>query len=158
MHSRLSRSLKDGGHPIPQSPMVPMPDKSATLAFVQRYLNVFLRYAGVGIVGTMIHFLILVLLLDFTTPVVASTAGAIAGCITNYHLAKTYVFTARLNRQLDFPKFVTVAVGGVMLNASAMFALTPFLPVLACQALATGLVLATGFLLNSAWSFCAYTR
>ena len=156
MHGLISDLLTVDAHAVPKSPVIPMPVESTTLALVQRYLNVFMRYAGVGIIGTMVHFLILLLLVDFTTPVLASTVGAIAGCITNFRLARSYVFTARANQLLVFPKFATVAIAGIGLNAAIMLMFTPFLPVIVCQLAATGIVFMTGFLLNNCWSVCEY--
>lgn len=156
MHGLISDLLTVDAHAVPQSPVIPMPVKSTTRALVQRYLCVIMRYAGVGIIGTVVHFLILLLLVDFTTPVVASTVGAIAGCITNFQLVRNYVFTARAKQLLVFPKFATVAIGGIGLNAAIMLALNPLLPVIVCQVAAIGIVFVTGFLLNNCWSFGEY--
>ena len=116
----------------------------------------FMRYAGVGIIGTMVHFLILALLVEFMTAVAASTTGAIAGCVTNFRLAKAFVFTTRPADTVAFPRFATVAIGGIALNAAMMATLTPLLPVYVSQVAASAIVLMSGFLLNSAWTFSEY--
>jgi len=41
---------------VPESPVVLVPVRRNTPPLVQRYLNVFLRYAGTGIIGTTAHF------------------------------------------------------------------------------------------------------
>lgn len=146
------------GHPGPQSPVIPIPVKSTLSSLARNILITFMRYAGIGVIGTLVHFLILVWLLDFTTPVIASTVGAIAGGITNFQLVRAYVFAIRPDRPFAFPKFATVAIGGIALNAAIMAALSPLFPVLVSQAVATGTVLVAGFSLNRVWSFGEYSR
>ena len=142
-----------GGHPVPQSPMVPIPVNGSTPSLARHHSVVFAQYAGIGAIGTLVHFLILVWLVDFTTPVIASTVGAIAGGITNFQLLRIFVFAARPGQIFAFPKFLTVAIGGIAMNAAIMAMLIPLLPLLVCQAASTGTVLVAGFLLNSTWSF-----
>jgi len=146
------------GFPVPKSPVVPVPVESLIPSLAQRYRTTFLRYAGIGIIGTMVHFLTLFLLVGLTTPVVASSLGAIAGCITNFRLSRLYVFTVHPGQSLVFPKFATVATGSIALNAAIMSILTPFLPLIVCQSISTGSVLVTGFFLNSIWSFGEFRR
>jgi len=137
----------------PESPVVLVPVRRNSPPLVQRYLNVFLRYAGIGIIGTTTHVLVLFLMVGFTTPVVASTLGAITGCVTNFRLSRSYVFADHPGQVLVFPKFATVAIGGIVINAIVMFTLTPIFPLIVSQIISTGIVLVTGFLLNSTWSF-----
>lgn len=119
----------------------------------QRYLNVFMRYTGIGIIGTVMHFLLLYLLIGPMGAVAASTMGAIAGCVVNFLLARTYVFSERQAQIFAFPKFATVAIGGIALNASMMSSLTLISPVFISQMVSTGTVFLFGFLLNNFWSF-----
>ena len=86
----------------PQSPMIPAPDRSGLYAFAQRYLNVLMRYAGVGIVGTSAHYLLLLGLSGLMNPVTASTIGAIVGMVLNFRLARRYVFADRSKKSLAF--------------------------------------------------------
>ena len=101
---------------VAESPVVSVPVRRKNPPLVQRYLNVFLRYAGIGIIGTTAHFAVLFLMVGLTTPVVASTLGAITGCVTNFRLSRSYVFTAhpvlsfghqsdRLNRNSSRTRF-----------------------------------------------------
>jgi len=138
---------------VPESPVVLVPVRRNTPPLVQRYLNVFLRYAGIGIIGTTAHFVVLFLMVGLTIPVVASTLGAITGCVTNFRLSRFYVFAAQPGQLFIFPKFATIAIGGIAINATVIFTLTPLFPLIISQIISSGIVLVTGFLLNSAWSF-----
>jgi putative flippase GtrA len=153
MPGSISKLPTVGGRPASESPVVPIPVKSPKPSLAHEYLMVFVRYAGIGVIGTLVHFLILVWLVNYMTPVAASTVGAVGGAVTNFLLARIYVFTTRPGRLLVFRKFMTVAVISIALNAAIMFMLTPVLPLLVCQVVSSGTVLVAGFLLNSVWSF-----
>ena len=56
-----------------------------------------IAYAGVGLVGTGTHFMVLFAAVDFVGPVIASSLGAIVGGIINYYLARDFVFLSQVN-------------------------------------------------------------
>jgi putative flippase GtrA len=122
----------------------------------QGYLPQLARYAGVGTIGTIIHFTVLSLLSNSIDPVVASTVGAIAGCLVNYRLSRSFVFETRRNTQSTFAKFIIVTIASIGLNAAAMTAFLPHWPILISQLLATGLVLLSGHAMNNLWTFREY--
>jgi len=122
-----------------------------------RSLPTFLRYAGVGAVGTGAHYAVLIALVQFADvrAVIASTAGAIVGAIVNYALNYRYTFASRRSHAAALPLFLAVAGAGVLLNAlvlAAMLALTPA-HYLVCQLVATCAVLVAGFAANRKWTF-----
>ncbi len=117
----------------------------------------FLRYAGAGALGTAFHYLILIVLvhLAHAGAVAASTVGAVVGAVVNYALNYRYTFASGKKHGNALPRFVLVAVAGIALNAmivAAVLAATG-LHYLVAQVVATGAVLATGYLCNRAWTF-----
>jgi putative flippase GtrA len=117
----------------------------------------FLRYAAAGAAGTMLHYGVLIGLVQWAGvgAVPASTAGAIAGALTNYQLNHRFTFASERAHRAALPRFALVAVGGIALNAltiAGMLALvTPHY--LLAQIVATGVVLVGGYLVNRAWTF-----
>ena len=126
--------------PIP-SPMVPQ----------------FLRYTGAGAIGTVFHYAVLIGLVQLAhlDAVIASTAGALAGALVNYAINHRYTFTSERAHGHALPRFALVAAAGIALNALVMTAvLTLAGPhYLVAQVVATGTVLAAGYLANRAWTF-----
>jgi putative flippase GtrA len=116
-------------------------------------LKSLLLYGGAGAVGTAAHFMILFAALQWMAPVLASTLGAIAGCIINYFLARQFVFASTGSCRRSFPRFVTVALIGIALNAIVINTFVDILPIALNQAVASGLVLLLGYSLNRIWTF-----
>ena len=75
-------------------------------------------YGLAGVTGTSVHFAVLFAAVGFTAPVVASTLGAVAGCIVNYFLVRRFVFMSAAPGHFAFPRFVTVAAIGLTVNAA----------------------------------------
>jgi len=117
----------------------------------------FIRYAGVGAVGTVAHYVMLVLLVgEFGTPVVpASTTGFVLGAFVNYALNHRLTFASERAHRVALPRFFAVAGVGLLLNAVVMTGMLAVLPLhyLVAQVVATGVVLMTGFLVNRRWTF-----
>jgi putative flippase GtrA len=97
--------------------------------------------------------MILFAALQWMAPVLASTLGAIAGCIINYFLARQFVFASTGSCRRSFPRFVTVALIGIALNAIVINTFVDILPIALNQAVASGLVLLLGYSLNRIWTF-----
>ena len=72
----------------------------------------FVRYAGAGAVGTLCHYLVLVLLAEVfrVTPPAASVAGALMGAGVNYLLNYHFTFASKLVHRITLPRFLAVAV------------------------------------------------
>ena len=86
-------------------------------------------------------------------PVLASTLGAIVGCIVNYNLARQFVFSSTLAIGYSFSRFVAVAIFGIAVNALVIMTFVEVLLLALNQALATGTVLLLGYTLNKRWTF-----
>lgn len=112
-----------------------------------------LRYSGAGLIGTAIHFTILFASLNYVGPVLASSLGAIAGCVVNYSLARDFVFCSSTSFTNSFPPFATVALLGIGVNALIINMLADLFHILLCQVVASGAVLSFGFVANKRWTF-----
>jgi putative flippase GtrA len=117
----------------------------------------FLRYAGAGAVGTLVHYATLVGLVQLAgaSPVPASTAGAIAGACVNYGMNHRFTFASRKSHLHALPRFFLIAVAGVCLNAVVLAVLLAQSGIhyLLAQAITTAMVLAGGYFANRAWTF-----
>jgi putative flippase GtrA len=117
----------------------------------------FITFAGMGLVGTMAHYLTLLALVEWVglTPVTGSAIGFVAGALVNYSLNYHFTFRSTDLHRVTLPKFVTVAIAGFFLNSFFMMAGTRWTPMhyLVIQVLATGAVLLWGFAANSLWTF-----
>lgn len=115
-----------------------------------------LRFAVVGAAGTACHYAVLIVAVGSAewSPVAASSFGALIGASINYTLNRRYTFRSTVPNRQALPKFLAVAVLGLIINAAAMLALTAgAVNYLAAQFIATALVLVVGFACNRAWTF-----
>lgn len=117
----------------------------------------FLLFAGVGVIGTAVHYSVLVALVQLARAdaVMSSTLGFVVGACVNYIL--NYIFTFNSSeRHLDaLPKFFTVALLGMVANAAIMAGLVyqagvHYLP---AQIVATVVVLVWNFAGSKIWVF-----
>lgn len=116
----------------------------------------FLRYASAGAVGTLAQYATLVALVQAqgTGAVLASTLGAILGALVNYALNHRFTFASERRHAQALPRFAAVAAMGIALNALIVAVLVHAnVHYLAAQVVATGAVLAGGYLANRAWTF-----
>lgn len=116
-------------------------------------LRPLLLYGATGVIGTAVHFLVLFAALGIAAPVLASTLGAVAGCVVNYFLARHYVFGSTGASYRSFPRFVAVAMIGIMINGTIIQTFINTLPLAVNQLIASSTVLFTGFLMNKWWTF-----
>lgn len=117
----------------------------------------FILFAGVGIVGTAGHYVILVALVEILSfdPVVASGVGFAGGAMINYYLNRSYTFESVVPHLIGLPKFLGVAAVGMLINTAIMAAAITFMQLhyILAQIIATGLVLIWNFLGNKYWTF-----
>jgi len=117
----------------------------------------FTKFAGVGAIGTVAHYVVLVGLVNLagTNPVFASGVGAMVGASVNYVLNYRHTFDSKARHRDAAPKFVIVALVGILINMLVMLVLVAILGVyyLVAQILATGVVLGWNFLGNRFWTF-----
>lgn len=130
---------------------------SGIVVAVTAGLRQFFTFAGVGVIGTMAHYSILLAMVEWggLTSVTGSAIGFVAGALVNYSLNYKYTFRSSASHGVALPKFMTVAVVGFCLNALFMMTGTRWLPLhyLIVQMLATGTILFWGFAANSLWTF-----
>jgi len=117
----------------------------------------FIRYAGFGTIGTGVHYLVLIGLVQLfaTSAVAASTAGFVLGAFVNYGLNHHFTFASERAHRVALPRFLAVACVGLLLNALVISVILAMLPLhyVIAQIVATAAVLATGFLANHRWTF-----
>jgi len=117
----------------------------------------FVRYAAVGAIGTLVHYGVLVVLVQSQAAgaLIASTIGFGAGALVNYLLNYYLTFRSRERHHEALAKFMTVALLGLAVNAAVMALLAGALGLhyLLAQLVATAVVLAAGFLANRWWTF-----
>lgn len=109
-----------------------------------------LKFAAVGALATLVHYAILVALVEFgrASPVTATTIGYCVGILVSYTLNRRYTFGARSAPiARTFLKFVLLYGVGALLNGVIVAILIDAgLWYLLAQIVATGLVLAWNFL------------
>ena len=124
---------------------------------MNQLLTQFIRFTGVGTVGTLAHYGVLILLVQGMglDVVMASTAGFIVGALINYVLNYHYTFASKKLHREAMSKFFTVALIGMLFNGVIMALCSNVLDLhyLLAQILATGLVLLWGFSANRWWTF-----
>jgi len=117
----------------------------------------FLCFSGIGIVGTFVHYSILIGLVNIlaVSAVTASSAGFVAGALTNYLLNYRYTFASKKRHQETITKFFIVALIGLVFNGLIMSLGTHSLQLnyLVSQVIATSLVLLWNFTANHKWTF-----
>ena len=124
---------------------------------IRAKLGQFARYAAAGAIGTLVHYVVLLVLVELAAAgsVLASTLGALAGALVNYTLNYRYTFRSVRPHAESALKYLVVSVAGVLLNAVVIAAATSVLGLhyLVAQVLATAVVLVCAFAINRAWTF-----
>lgn len=127
-------------------------DDTANDAFLAGFRKLIL-YGGAGAIGTATHFAVLFATLGLVGPVAASTMGAVVGCLINYTLSRQFIFVSGVKCARSLPRFISVALLGITINATIIRTLVDVLPIAVNQAIASGTVLLLGFSLNKRWTF-----
>lgn len=117
----------------------------------------FIKYTTAGALATLVHYAIFLLIINATThtpwqaTLIASTIGALVAYILNYH----YTFLSTVNHQTLLPKFLVVAILGVIMQTLIVAILNQHwhLHYLLAQVVATGFGLVLTFLINRFWTF-----
>ena len=114
-------------------------------------------FAGVGAVGTLLHYGILIALVQGmgAGAVFASTVGFVIGALVNYSLNYRYTFASNKRHGETMVKFFSVAAVGMVINGGLVSFGVEFLGVhyLLAQIAATGLVLLWNYGANRLWTF-----
>ncbi len=140
-------------------------------ALVRRNAKVFLKYALVGVTGTVLDVGLFALLI-ITTPlgdsisgrIVAATISFILAVVNNYTWNRRWTFAdKKSNVRQQFSKFFLVSCGGWFLNVAfltlftwvliEMFAFGDVSGSTLAKILASGVVLSYNFVANKIWTF-----
>lgn len=117
----------------------------------------FIKFLGVGGTATAIHYVLLILLVEFSdiAPVIGSTLGYIVSGIVNYTLNYYFTFDSREKHGLAAPKFAVVAGIGLAINGGIVYLLTEVLTVyyVLAQIIATAIVLMWNFFVHKHWTY-----
>ncbi len=120
-------------------------------------LGSFFRFSLIGGVATLIHFAILMTLVETLGlgEVFSSSFGFACSSIFNYLANYSWNFKSRKSHRSAFPKFLAIALTGLALNGVILdFGMDVLgLYYLLAQLLATGVVLFWNFSGNYFWSF-----
>jgi putative flippase GtrA len=116
-----------------------------------------MRYAAVGAVGTAVHYLVLLTLVERygVPPTVATTFGFATGAVVNYFLNCRFTFERTRPHREALPRFLAVAAAGMLVN-SGIVALGVdlfHLPYMIPQVVATGAVVLGTYGANRLWTF-----
>jgi len=124
---------------------------------LENIVRQIIRFAGVGVVGTAGHYLVLIGLVEalHTGPLVGSGTGFAGGAIINYYLNRSYTFDSSVPHIVGLPRFFCIASVGMIINISIVAVAISKLQMhyLIAQIIATMLVLVWGFLGNKFWTF-----
>lgn len=116
-----------------------------------------IKFAGVGAIGTLLHYAVLISLVEINQVgvVYATTAGFIVGAIFNYAMSFKYVFHSEKKHSNTLPKFLSIAVITGFLNSTVMwtFAEIASIHYIGAQIIATGVAFTANYLINSKWTF-----
>lgn len=130
---------------------------SNELEYRTKIANRFVRFTGVGAIGTLAHYLSLVSLVEIVglNAVAATCIGFIVGALINYKLNRRYTFESSVPHRIGLPRFLVIAAIGMVLNTSIMAVGTLLLKVhyLLLQVFATAVVLLWNFFGNHFWTF-----
>ena len=117
----------------------------------------FLCFSGVGAIGTLAHYCVLVAFVEMLAidPVIGSISGFIVGAIVNYILNYHLTFKSNASHSETGPKFFFVALIGFCVNLCVMYALVNMLEMnyILSQIISTGLVLFWNFFVSRMWVF-----
>ena len=117
----------------------------------------FLLFAGLGVIGTLGHYTILIVLVQFwaVDPVFASSFGFVVGAVINYILNYQFTFQSDKRHAEALTKFLIVATIGAGINGTIMYigVENTNINYLIVQIFATCVVLLWNFVLNKLWTF-----
>ena len=135
-----------------------MVKKSLAIFGIPRKLFIqFLRFAGVGAVGTAVQYAVLAALVELAGlhPTLASGIGFVGGAFTNYYLNYHFTFQSERRHLSAAPRFFTAAAAGLGLNTLFMAIGTGFLGLhyLIAQCASTAIVLLWNFSASKLWVF-----
>lgn len=121
--------------------MIALAAQLSTDPRTRRFVGEFLRFVAVGAGATVVHYAILIGLVELAHAALipATTAGFCGGALTSYTLNRRITFTHQPHFGRGLAKFVAIGAVGMGLNAMIVGALAHAgLPYLLAQIGATG--------------------
>lgn len=134
-----------------------IPNPAAPSQRLAHFFRQFVAFFGVGVVAAIIHYSLLIGLVEifFYDPVSATLAGYVVGGIVSYVLNRVYTYEAGRSVFEAGWRFALVAAVGFVLTWLLMAIFTRWMNwhYLAAQIVTTGIVLIWSFLAHKYWSF-----
>jgi putative flippase GtrA len=123
-----------------------------------RIYSKLFSYGIIGLVGTLTHFSILVLLVELfhLEPVISSSIGFIVTVIVSFYLNRRFTFRTKSNQTTTtFIKYSVVSCSGFILNSAIMYSSVHIfsLHYSIAQAIVVVVLPISNFLLNNFWTF-----
>ncbi|WP_445670821.1 GtrA family protein [Paenibacillus sp. FSL M8-0334] len=119
--------------------------------------NQFVKYALVGVIGTIIHTLILIVLTEFffLKPILSTSFGFIASLLLSYYLNSKWTFSSNKMTTVSFVKYFTVSLSGLFLNIAILYIFVDLFNLwyIWAQVVIVVIVPIYNYLLNKLWSF-----
>ena len=116
-----------------------------------------LRFIIVGATATLTSYLILIFLVEIwrMNVIGASVLGYVAGIAVNYKLNYGFTFRSERQHRILIPKFIVVALTGLLLNTGLMFMGVNWFGIhyVLAQLAAVAVVLIWSFSINRLWVF-----
>lgn len=132
----------------------------------QREFRRFIRFALIGVVGTVVDFTLLIVLKELIglPTLLANTLSYSAGILNNFTLNRIWTYPDSRTRKalVQLLQFVLVSITGLLLNNLIVYGLEQPLGnlvgaadygYLIAKAAATGLVMVWNFIVNRFWTF-----
>lgn len=117
----------------------------------------FGRFLSAGVIATAAHYAVLIGLVQIinSDPVIASVFGFGTGALVNYFVNYHYTFSSTQPHAATLPRFLIVALIGMILNTTAMAIQVKMLGLhyLLAQVIATLFVVMWNFTGNRLWTF-----
>jgi putative flippase GtrA len=128
------------------------------LSMDKRHLVKLFSYGMIGLVGTLIHFSVLVFLVEVfhIEPVLSSSIGFIVTVIVSFYLNRRFTFrTTSSKTTVAFIKYTVVSCLGFILNSVIMYGSVHILSLhySIAQVIVVVLLPISNFLLNNFWTF-----
>jgi putative flippase GtrA len=124
---------------------------------VNSVVTKFIRFAGVGAIGTVAHYFVLIVVVEFfnAKAVLGSSFGFLVGAAVNYTLNYHFTFKSKKQHLETMPKFYLVAAVGFLINGLIVYLMAHVFSInyLLAQIAATAIVLIWGFVANYLWTF-----
>lgn len=119
-------------------------------------MNLLFRFAAVGALGTLLHYVVLLMLVSGfgVAPASAAMVGALCGGLCNYYLNHRFTFPGARQHKASLPKFASMVVLGVLLNGLIVKTLTAAgINYMLAQVVATMVILLLNFFIAKTWIF-----